>query len=116
MFTPIQPYRNSDTRAYGGAGLPANKTHEFGLNPAKVPANATAVAINVAMLPAGQPGYLSCWPGPATNPRPNTSIINAEAGGAHNGATIVGCPNGRINVFVSTQAHVIIDVTGYWTP
>lgn len=116
MFTPIQPFRNSDTRAYGGAGLPAGVTHEFGLNPDIVPTNATAVAVNVAMLPAGAPGFLSLWPGPKSNPRPNTSIINAEAGGAHNGAAIVGCPAGRINVFVSTQAHIVIDVTGYWTP
>lgn len=116
VFTSIQPFRNSDTRQYGGPVAP-NKTYEFGLNPEKIPQDATAVALNVAFVPtAGARGWLSCWPGPESNPFPGTSIINAEEDGAHNGAVVTGCPGGKINVRASVSGHVIVDVTGYWTP
>ena len=113
MIHPVAKFRNSDTRAYG-VPLNANQDYEFGLDPARVPANAVAVALNIAAVPAGTPGWLDIRP--AGSPFAETSTVNYEADGAHNGATVVGVVGGKFTVRTSAPAHVIVDVTGYWTP
>jgi len=113
VIQPIPKYRNSDTRVYGGKGLAPNKDHEFGLDPAKIPGNAVAVAMNIASVPSGQAGWVDVRP-PGTA-YANTSVINTESGGAHNGATVIGVKDGKFLVRSNIQQHVIIDVTAYWT-
>jgi hypothetical protein len=115
VFYPIRPFRNSDTRAYGGKGIAPNTKHTFGLNPNIFPANITAVAVNIAVVPAGNPGWLMVWPFGEARPNPVTSMINFEADGAHNGAAILGVRDRKFEVELSAQGHVIVDVTGYWT-
>lgn len=110
MFHAINPVRNSDTRGFGGNGVGPGELR-FSLHPG-VPSNAVAVAMNVAAVPAGTPGFVTVWP---TGPRPDTSVVNFEASGAHNGAMIVGVSNGGFQVYTSAQAHLICDITGYWT-
>lgn len=112
MIHPVAKFRNSDTRHYG-VPLNPNQDHEFGLDPAKVPANAVAVALNVAVVPAGTAGWLDIRP--AGSPFQGTSTVNYEAAGAHNGATVVGVTAGKFTVRTSAPAHVIVDVTGFWT-
>lgn len=111
MFTPIAPYRNSDTRTFGGKGVPAGE-HTIALNPSAVPKGAVAVAVNVVAIPSGAAGFMTVWP---SGPRPDTSIVNYEASGAHNGAGIVGVADSHIRLYQSTVAHFIVDITGYWT-
>lgn len=116
VFYAINPYRNSDTRGYGGPGVAANTAHVFGLNPDVVPLNAIAIFANVVAIaqPASKPGFVTVWPG---GPRPNTSIINfINNGQAYNGATAIGIRDNGISVFTSQVAHLILDVTGYWIP
>lgn len=115
VFTPIEPYRNSDTRGYGGPGVNAGE-YAFGLNPDVVPLNAIAVAVNVVAIaqPASKPGFVTVWPG---GPRPNTSAINfMNDGQAYNGAAVIGIRNNSVSLFTASQAHLILDITGYWTP
>jgi hypothetical protein len=114
VFYPIRPIRNSDTRAFGGPGIAPMTEHVFGLNTSTFPANTTAIAVNAAVVPSGAAGFLTVWPDGTA--RPNTAILNYEATGAHNGAAILGVKDRRFRVYLSSQAHVIIDVTGYWTP
>lgn len=111
MFHPIHPFRNSDTRVFGGAGLPAGE-HKFGLN---IPKNAVAVAINVTMVNPKGAGFVTVWP---DGPRPNTSCLNFDASPrATCNAAIVGLNNeGGLSIFNSVTGHIIVDVTGYWTP
>ncbi len=114
VFYAIEPYRNSDTRGFGGAGVPPNTTHVFGLNPDKIPLDAIAVAVNVVAIaqPSAQPGFVTVWPG---GPRPNTSCVNFNNDGkAYNGAATIGIRDNSISIFTSQQAHLIVDVTGYW--
>lgn len=114
MIHPLSPYRNSDTRAYGGNGLPPNKDHEFTIDSAKVPANAVAVALGLAVVPTGgKAGFASVRP--SGTPFQDTSTVNFEASGAHNGSLVVGVQDLKVLVRLSQQAHVILDVTGYWT-
>lgn len=113
MIHPVAKFRNSDTRQYG-VPIEANKDYEFGLDPARVPANAVAVALNVAVVPVGTAGWLDIRP--AGSPFQDTSTVNYEAAGAHNGATVVGVTAGKFTVRASSPCHVIVDVTGFWTP
>lgn len=106
-----QPARNSDTRGFGGVGVAPGVPMKFGLNPSVVPADAVAVALNVAAVGATEPGFVTVWPsGPITD----TSIINYEAGGAHNGAIICGVVDGSFMIQTSTRAHLFVDITAYW--
>lgn len=113
MIHPIDKYRNSDTRAFG-VPLEPNRDYEFGLDPAKIPVDAVAAALNVAVVATGTPGWLDIRPG--GSPFRGTSTVNYEAAGAHNGATIVGVERLKFIVRTSAPAHLIVDVTGYWTP
>ena len=112
MIQPIAKYRNSDTRYYG-VPLEPNRDHEFGLDPAKIPADAKAVAMNIAVVPQGAAGWTDIRP--AGSPHLNTSTINFEEFGAHNGATVVGVKDLKFLVRSSAPVHVIVDVTAYWT-
>jgi hypothetical protein len=115
MFQPITPYRNSDTRGFGGRGPAANTIHEFGLDPARIPANCNAVALNIAIVNPVAPGFITVWPD--GSPPPDTSVVNYPAdGGAHNGSIVCGVVNRKFSLRLSTQAHVIVDVSGFWTP
>lgn len=111
MFHAITPVRCSDTRTWPGHPVgPGDMT--FGL-PDVIPAGAVAVAMNVAAISTAGDGYVTVWPG---GPRPNASILNyAGDGKAHNGATLIGISNRSFGIYLHTPAHVIIDITGYWT-
>jgi hypothetical protein len=112
MIHPIAKFRNSDTRYYG-VPLEPNRDHEFGLDPAKIPADAKAVAMNIAVVPQGAAGWTDVRP--AGSPFQNTSTVNFEEFGAHNGAIVVGVKDLKFLVRSSAPVHVIIDVTAYWT-
>ena len=111
MFQPIQPIRNSDTRGFGTA-LPPGKAHTWGLSPA-IPADAVAVALNVTVVSPTKSGYLVVWP---SGPTPPTSTVNFAPGEIISSSAIIGVKNGNFNIeIVGSSAHVIVDVTGYWT-
>jgi hypothetical protein len=114
MMFSIHPYRNSDTRGFGGAGLAPGQPHRFGLNPAVFPADTVAIALNVAVVGARQPGFLTVWP---DGPVPDTSVVNYPGdGGAHNGTIVVGVKGLHFQLQLSTQAHLICDISAYWAP
>lgn len=112
MFQPIAPFRNSDTRGFGGAGV-APIAHRFGLNPAVFPANTVAIALNAAVVNPAAPGFCTVW---TAGPRPDTSFINFPAGGAWNGAIVVGIQDMAFFIQANVTAHLIADITGFWTP
>ena len=115
MFFPITPTRMADTRAWPKVPLNANQTYEFGLNPTIVPENAIAAAMNVTII-GGTPGsYLTLW---GSGPLPDTSLANFNVGEALVNASYVGpVSNLKFNLRPALSGmHVIIDVTGYWTP
>jgi hypothetical protein len=121
-YTPIAPTRILDTRS--NVGL----TGAFGSHSARllqvtggaVPSNATAVTGNLTVTGQTAGGYL--YVGPYATSRPSSSTLNFPPGDDRaNAVTVALGAGGTLGVtFVATKsgpiAHVIFDVTGYFTP
>ena len=112
LITPLSPTRAVDTR--GGPPLQAGWVGtaviggQFG-----VPANAAGVMVNVTATEPVAAGHFRVYPcGQAV---PNASALNYSAGAsmANNSIIALGT-SGRVCIFSSAQAHVIVDVTGYF--
>lgn len=79
-----------------------------------VPADATAVALNVTIAEAGEAGYATVWPCGTT--RPEASNVNFVRGGTvANGVVAPIGPDGSVCVFTSVDAHLIVDIAGWFT-
>jgi subtilisin family serine protease len=87
-----------------------------------VPASATAAALNVTAVEAEGVGYLTVWPASSageciTGARPDTSTVNFVLGDVRATGAIVGLGGGgRVCVYSSAPAHLLVDVTGYLAP
>jgi hypothetical protein len=100
-----------DTRS--GARPAAGSTLAIAL-PAGVPSDATALAVNITAVQNASDGFVSAYP--AGTERPGTSVLNADrAGQFRAAATIVPVTSTGFEVYVSTDTHVIVDVTGSFT-
>ncbi|BDC48970.1 hypothetical protein F183_A12860 [Bryobacterales bacterium F-183] len=111
-FTPIAPCRVADTRIDIPSGIPTNSFRNFDLSTC-VPYYATAVAVNITLVPRGQLGYLSVWP--TGQPQPVVSTMNSLDGRIKANAAIVGLgTNRQISVYVTHAADVVLDVSGYF--
>jgi hypothetical protein len=118
-LVPIVPTRVLDTRENLGAsvGKPKAKTvTSFHLPTSIVPAEATAVVINLTGIAPAGPGYLTAWS--SGYPQPGVSNLNfANAGETDANAAILPVgPGGNIDIYTDTSAHLVVDVTGYWLP
>jgi hypothetical protein len=79
-----------------------------------VPANAAAVMLNVTAVSPGAGGFVTVFP--CGEPRPNASNLNYAAGDVVANAVLskVGA-GGRVCVFTSADADIIVDVNGAFT-
>lgn len=129
-FSPLSPVRVCDTRpgnpsnlsgqaaancSAGGAGSTLGAGGSVTIAVAGgfgVPADATAVVLNVtAVAPAG-PGFLTAYPAGAT--RPFASTVNLVPGADTPNLVTVGTgAGGAVTVFSSTPTDVVVDVLGY---
>jgi acetyl esterase/lipase len=122
-FYTLPPCRLADTRQaagpQGGPPLAAGATRVFTVGGVcGVPAEATAISVNLTVANPGAAGFLTLYP-PGV-PRPQTSVINFRAGQVRGNNAIVpvaGMPPG-LAVFYSGAAastvDVILDVNGYF--
>jgi hypothetical protein len=121
VFYPVTPCRVLDTRLtngpLGGPILAAGATRTVPVlsSPCGVPATAAAYSLNETIVPTGPLGYLTTWP--AGTSQPLISTLNGPTGTVVANAAIVPAgTSGSINVFVTDQTHLIIDVNGYFAP
>ena len=123
MFTPTTPFRFVDTRdtarpemhlGTNGSVLRAGQTLTVQIAGTRgVPSSATAVSLNLTVVGANRSGYLTAWP---CGPRPATSTANYESVEAiSNGAQLPLSSGGALCVFSLSDAHVVIDVNGWWS-
>jgi len=113
MLHTIKPFRNSDTRGFGGEGIDPQTPHRFGLHPDVFPANTAAIAMNVTVVGASLPGFMTVWP---SGSMPNSSCVNWPGdGGAHSGMIVTAVHDLGFMLWLQSRAHVICDITGFWT-
>ena len=71
------------------------------------------MSLNLTVTGASRPGFITACPCGA---RPTTSTANFEAGEAvSNGAQLPLSASGTLCVYSMQDAHVIIDVNGWWS-
>ncbi len=112
----------ADTRTaagpFGGPYLTGLSTRSFALQSSacSVPATAQAYSLNFAVVPrASMLGYLTTWPAGQT--QPVVSTLNAPTGvTTANAAVVPAGSGGAINVFVTQDTELVIDINGYFAP
>jgi len=121
VFYPVTPCRVMDTRLnngpLGGPILAAGATRAVPVvsSPCGVPATAVAYSLNMTVVPTGPLGFLTTWP--TGTSQPVISTLNGPTGTVVANAAIVPAgTSGSINVFVTDQTQLIIDVNGYFAP
>lgn len=78
-----------------------------------MPADASAVVLNVAGTEATRAGYVTVWP--CGQPRPTTSNLNLTDGGTDANLLIteVGT-DGTVCLYTEQGTHLIADINGYF--
>ncbi len=120
-FYPVTPCRVVDTRnaagPFGGPEMAAGTTRSFTIpaSACNIPTTATAYSLNVTVVPDGALYYLSVWPTGVAQPQ--VSTLNSYDGSVLANAAIVPAgTDGAIDVYVTGQTHVILDINGYFAP
>jgi hypothetical protein len=122
-FTPSTPFRFTDTRdrarpelqgGTGGNAPAAGQIMTIQIAGVRgVPADATAVSLNVTATDARQAGYLTAWP---CGQQPPTSTANYVPNQAiSNAAQLPLSADGTLCVFTQQAVDVVIDVNGWWS-
>jgi hypothetical protein len=113
-FTSLSPTRVLDTRNSGGALGPGG-TRTVDLS-SRVPANATAVVLNVTGVSPSASTVITVWP--SGEERPEASTLNLRAGEIRANAATVALGPERALVFRnnSGSTHVVADLAGYYAP
>jgi subtilisin family serine protease len=124
-FTPRAPVRLFDSRA--GAPYPAespDRTTPLGpggrvrvrvAGIAGVPANATAVVLNVTAVGPTAGGYVSVYPGTTTPRASNLNFARGQTVAVHVTAT-VGTDD-KVELFnAAGSTHVLVDLAGWYGP
>ena len=124
MFTPVDSFRNSDTRYYGPAALEGGKPYWFGIDNDKLrarapegfdPAKVVAVTGTVTVVQATASGFLTIWPTGSYPPDPLTTAVSYPAGLPATSAFTTGLDGSGFFAQLLTSASVIVDITGFWS-
>ncbi|MFD0570599.1 N-acetylmuramoyl-L-alanine amidase [Kitasatospora gansuensis] len=118
-YTPVGPKRLMDTREglggstrLGGAGTASLQV--TGGNTG-VPADATAVILNVTAVSPSQGGYVTVYPD--GQPRPVASNLNFTVSQIVPNLVVVPVVNGKVNFFnAAGTVDLLADITGYYSP
>jgi hypothetical protein len=116
LFVPVTPVRILDTRREPTAPTsPISSLTRLIGSTAVVPPNAAvAVAANLTVTESGGAGYVTAWP--ADTSRPLVSNLNTvRAGQTVPNAVIVPLGRDAVSLYTQAGAHLIIDVTGWYT-
>jgi hypothetical protein len=115
-FVPVTPRRLVDTRdgtggPYGAVG-PDGAFDAALANGSPVPANATAVVVNVTSANSTSPSFITAWPHGAS--RPLAATLNPRVGVPVPNQAYLKLGGGRLGIYNSSgSTDVIVDVFGY---
>ena len=121
-FYPLPPCRVADTRLtfgpLGGPSLLGNTTRTFPIRSAcGIPATAQAYSVNLTVAPgAGHVDYLTAWP--SGEAQPFVASLNSLKLGeiTANAAILPAGTNGDVDIFVTNDTDLVIDINGYFAP
>jgi hypothetical protein len=121
-FYTMTPCRLVDTRGkpgpLGGPSMSAKETRDFPLSTSTtcpIPSQAQAYSLNFTVVPQAALGYLTAWP--VGQDQPLVATVNDPTGTiAANAAIVPAGTNGDVNVYVTANTNVIVDVNGYFAP
>jgi hypothetical protein len=106
---PVGPVVSPLTVRLGGAAIP-----QPGGGSVTIPADASAVAVNVTAVDTAAAGYATLWP--CSSSRPDASHLNFGAGDTVPNTVLAPLDeNGEFCVFMDKPGHVLVDVAG-WFP
>jgi subtilase family serine protease len=120
VFNAVTPCRVADTRSasgpLGGPIMAANSTRSFPVpsSACGIPSGASAYALNVTVVPTSTLSYLTLWP--TGQSQPTVSTLNSNEGQiVANAALVPAGSAGAVDVFVTNQTQVILDIVGYFS-
>ena len=109
-FVPVAATRLIDTVA-GPRPQPGASVR---VDPANVPNDAVAVAVNITTTQSRGPGYFTAYPAGTT--LPTASLLNTDRPGqSRAAAAIVPVNSSGFDIYTSAGDHLIVDITGYFT-
>lgn len=114
-FSPLTPQRVMDTRVgFGANRLDAGQTVELQVaGTAGVPADATAVTMNLTSVDAAAAGFVTAYPCGAQ--RPVVSNLNPQPGRTRpNMVTVPLSADGRVCLFSLNPVDLVADITGHY--
>jgi len=121
-FVGITPVRVVDTRTSGGV-IETGTSRCFAVaGVSGIPADATAVVLNLTAVGYGVSGWLTAYPNGAAVPATSTVNYDPSTYAIANGVTLAVGSGGQVCVSVGTvnsapgSSHVVLDVTGYYLP
>jgi hypothetical protein len=124
-YVPITPFRVLDTRL--GSCVQCNTNPQFGpgsveplqvtgFGAGNIPANASAVVLNVVAVAGTQPSYLTVYPTGSAMPLASSLNFGQNTNLANLAQVALG-PGGQVNIYNdSGSVNVVVDVEGYFTP
>lgn len=118
-FEGLTPTRLTDTRSVGkGSKLLSDDVLELSIrgevlgSGPSVPDSAKAIALNVTVTGAENPGYLTLWP--CGSSRPLSSNLNYATGQTVANNVIAPLGSGdKLCIYASATTHVIVDLAGW---
>lgn len=113
---PVEPYRLTDTRSDGTGRLAGREVRFVPVRGrGGVPAEASAVSVNVTAVDPSEPGYLTVWPcASRTEQPPLASVVNFVAGQTRANAAVAGIGStGGLCVFSLVAVDLIVDVMAF---
>lgn len=117
-FTPVTPVRLVDSRTGVGTSGRVGAGRQVVVqvaNTASVPADATAVVVNVAAVNPSAPGFATVYP--CSDAVSDTSTLNFVAGQTVANSTIAALSSaGQLCVWTYAETDILVDVTGWLGP
>ncbi len=120
-FFPVMPCRVLDTRdpsgPLGGPFLSGKLVRTFPIlqSNCNLSASAQAYSLNFTAVPRGPLSYMTAWP--HGQEQPLVATLNAVTGTTTANAAIVPAgDDGEIDVFVTSDTDLVVDVNGYFAP
>ncbi len=111
VLRPVQPCRLLDGRITPDLGRLDDNTQRIQVaGRCGIPEGAKAAAIGIVAVEVAGAGFVTAWPSGA--PRPDASNLNFAPGNTvANSAVVQLGPSGAIDLYASTAATLIVDVT-----